>query len=298
MNFNHLEYAAAIAKYGSISRAAQELLVSQPYLSGMLKGLEDELGYQIFKRDRIGVLPTAQGQLFLSSATLILKELEHIKSYQYELTSLPLHIATFYSGYVMNSYMHFRLKALENPDDRLKEMGNKEVLASVSSGEYNVGLIFYAAAREEKYLKMVQDLNLKSCPLLETMPLFVVMAKHHPAADLKSFDMDSLLHYPYVSYSDASSLQYLQLWGLDQHPSLLAISDRAGFYDALRSGQYLSILALFGFQQSEEFIYVPLSETQFFLNSRYVTRQNYRFSKKEADFLSFLSRINVTDCNT
>lgn len=289
MNFNHLEYAAEIARCGSISKAAQELLVSQPYLSGMLKGLEDELGYQIFRRDRSGVLPTEQGKLFLASAKTILQELDSIKSYQYETTSLPLRVATLYSRFAVSAYIEFRLKALENPDDRLKEMGNKEVLESVSYGEYNLGFIFYAVSKEEKYLKMIKDFNLKSTSLLETMPLYVVMAKNHPAADLKSFDLNSMLDYPYVTYADASSLQYLQLWGLDQHPSLLAISDRAGFNDALRSGQYLSIMALFEHQQSDELVYVPLKETQYFLNSQCVTRQNYRLSQKERAFLSFLS---------
>lgn len=192
MNFNHLEYAAEIARCGSISKASQELLVSQPYLSGMLKGLEDELGYPIFRRDRSGVLLTEQGKLFLASAKTILQELDCIKSYQYETTSFPLRIATLYSRFAMSSYIQFRLKTLGNPDDRLKEMGNKEVLESVSYGEYNLGFIFYAAAKEDKYLKMIKDFNLKTHPLLETMPLYVIMAKNHPGADLKSFDLDKL----------------------------------------------------------------------------------------------------------
>lgn len=47
MNFTHLEYAVEVAKQGSISRAAQELFVPQPYLSNTIKKLEEELGFPI-----------------------------------------------------------------------------------------------------------------------------------------------------------------------------------------------------------------------------------------------------------
>ena len=39
MNFSHLEYAMTVAECRSINKAAQRLLVSQPYLSGVLKNL-------------------------------------------------------------------------------------------------------------------------------------------------------------------------------------------------------------------------------------------------------------------
>lgn len=41
MNFNHIEYAVEVARAGSIRKASQNLYVSQPYLSGMIKGLEE-----------------------------------------------------------------------------------------------------------------------------------------------------------------------------------------------------------------------------------------------------------------
>ena len=36
MNFKHLEYAVAVARYNSIRKAAQNLFISQPYLSGTI----------------------------------------------------------------------------------------------------------------------------------------------------------------------------------------------------------------------------------------------------------------------
>ena len=42
MNLQHLRYAVEIANFGSISRAAQALYVSQPYLSKIIRELEEQ----------------------------------------------------------------------------------------------------------------------------------------------------------------------------------------------------------------------------------------------------------------
>ena len=52
MNLLQMEYFELVATYQSISRAAEELHVSQPALSNALAKLEDELGVRLF--DRVG----------------------------------------------------------------------------------------------------------------------------------------------------------------------------------------------------------------------------------------------------
>ena len=58
MNLNHLEYLITVAENGSINRAAQALYVSQPYLSGVIKSVEEELGFPVFMLTSTGVEPT------------------------------------------------------------------------------------------------------------------------------------------------------------------------------------------------------------------------------------------------
>ena len=45
-----LKYVSAIAKYESISQAANELYITQPSLSGYLKNLENRMGLPLFQR--------------------------------------------------------------------------------------------------------------------------------------------------------------------------------------------------------------------------------------------------------
>lgn len=63
MTLKQLEYFLAIAEEESITRAAEELHVSQPPLSLQLKALEDELGVELFLREKKGLVITQSGRL-------------------------------------------------------------------------------------------------------------------------------------------------------------------------------------------------------------------------------------------
>ena len=57
MTLKQLEYFLAIAENGSITKA-NSLRISQPPLSLQLKGLEEELGCQLFIRDKKNMIIT------------------------------------------------------------------------------------------------------------------------------------------------------------------------------------------------------------------------------------------------
>lgn len=95
MNLKHLEYAVAVTQYGSIRKAAQVLLVSQPYLSGIIRSLEQELGYDIFIRSGSGISLTPNGEEFIRISKHILLEIEQIQNLGQNQELTPLNIACF-----------------------------------------------------------------------------------------------------------------------------------------------------------------------------------------------------------
>jgi len=50
LNYHHLLYFWAVARYGSVARASLELHLSQPTISGQVHRLEDVLGEKLFER--------------------------------------------------------------------------------------------------------------------------------------------------------------------------------------------------------------------------------------------------------
>ena len=68
MTLQQLKYVIAIADSGSVNAASKRLYVSQPSLSSAVKDLEEEVGFEVFRRSNRGVIITAQGEEFLNYA--------------------------------------------------------------------------------------------------------------------------------------------------------------------------------------------------------------------------------------
>lgn len=62
MTLQQIRYVMEISRCGSIGKAAQELNLTQPYLSTTLKDLENELHISIFSRSRKGTSPHKGGR--------------------------------------------------------------------------------------------------------------------------------------------------------------------------------------------------------------------------------------------
>lgn len=74
MNFEQLECLIELNKYGSITKASEELFMNRQTLSNQIKRLETELGFEIFKRSKQGVEFTEKGRKLLSFSDFVMKE--------------------------------------------------------------------------------------------------------------------------------------------------------------------------------------------------------------------------------
>jgi DNA-binding transcriptional LysR family regulator len=68
MELYQLKTFVAIAREGSLTRAAERVFTSAPAVSAQLKALEDELGVRLFERTPRGMTPTPAGHSLLEEA--------------------------------------------------------------------------------------------------------------------------------------------------------------------------------------------------------------------------------------
>ncbi len=68
MTVMQVRYVCAIAKLGSMTRAAEQFFISQPALSEQIRSLETELGCRLFRRAARGMELTGAGELFCRDA--------------------------------------------------------------------------------------------------------------------------------------------------------------------------------------------------------------------------------------
>lgn len=76
LSARQLRAFVAAARVQSFTRAAEQLHVTQPGLSAMLRELEAQLDCRLFERTTRSVALTAQGMAFLPTATRVLRELD------------------------------------------------------------------------------------------------------------------------------------------------------------------------------------------------------------------------------
>ena len=71
LNYHHLRYFWAVAREGSLRRAAEILRVSQPSMSAQIKQLEDSLETPLFRREGRGLALTEAGESVFALAEKI-----------------------------------------------------------------------------------------------------------------------------------------------------------------------------------------------------------------------------------
>ena len=156
LNLDLLRSFFAIAEFGSLSKAAEQLHVSQSTLTRQVQALEAETGGQLLERGHSGVALTAAGHALLHGMRPVVARADIVVSEVRKLTrgqSASLRI-----GYLMSAageYLNPALAALRRarPETkvRLVDLSPGEQLAALRRGELDVvvlGNINGAIARE------------------------------------------------------------------------------------------------------------------------------------------------------
>ena len=68
MDFKELTYVLALARHQSVTKAAQELYLTQPALTRFLQRLETSVGQPLFTRSGNRLIPTYAGEKYIERA--------------------------------------------------------------------------------------------------------------------------------------------------------------------------------------------------------------------------------------
>ncbi|MEL7604171.1 MAG: LysR family transcriptional regulator [Bacillota bacterium] len=121
MTAKQLLFFKRTVELGNMTRAAEELLVSQPFLSRVIAGLEEELGVELFDRRWRKLALNAYGQALyrhvvniFNEAEDAVKEIQDLKREQAATLKLVTNVSTYMCGLL-------RLLADSNPDVRISQ---------------------------------------------------------------------------------------------------------------------------------------------------------------------------------
>ncbi len=186
MKLLQMKYFQTVCRYGSITKAAEELFVSQPTISFCIKELEEEFGVKLFHRRHNRLQLTVEGAFFLDKINYILQSVDALTSQMKNMgtnrnhvkIAVPAMISTFLFPQIFNAYNELY------PDLELEmlETGSMQARKLVDANSVDLGITILDGAVEDAY-------NL--VPLVKTELVFCV-SKKHPLANHKTISFKQL----------------------------------------------------------------------------------------------------------
>lgn len=76
MNLTQMEYFSAVSKHNNITKASEELHISQPAITKSIRLLEEELGIPLLLREKNKISLTYEGEIFLEKSREILLQVD------------------------------------------------------------------------------------------------------------------------------------------------------------------------------------------------------------------------------
>ncbi len=207
MTLQQLRYLIAIAEYGSINAAAQNLYASQSNLSTAVKELERELGIAIFTRSNRGVTLTNDGTELLGYARQVVEQADMLETrYADKDTShLRLAVSTQHYAFSVQAFVNV-VEACESDDYEftLRESTTAEIIDDVHAFRSEVGILYTDEFNQRVLHKAFDDAGVAFFPLFEA-DVHVFVGEHHPLAAKRLLDPSDLAPYPRYSFEQGTT---------------------------------------------------------------------------------------------
>lgn len=232
MTLQQIFYAITISDYGSMNKAAESLFISQPTLTNAVKELENEVGINIFNRSGKGVVPTQEGEEFLTYARQLYQ--------QYEL------LMNKYTGGgnikrkfgVSSQHYSFAVKAFVetvkkfgtlNYEFAMRECKTSEVITDVGTLKSEIGILYVNDFNRKIINKFLNDNELEFHELIKCKA-YVYIWKNHPLAKEKTIGFSQLADYPCLSFEqgDKGSFYFAEeILSTNEYPRIIKATDRS-----------------------------------------------------------------------
>lgn len=185
MRIDYLRYLIEIDKHHSISKAARDLYMGQTTLSTIVKGLEKDLGFDIFQRTPTGVVTTAEGEELLSLAWEISAKFEEVRGLGRQSKMVAEPVALLASPSINCSLALPLSKAFleSEPYGTLvfNESTGSEVGPRIIQNEASLGLTYYTADVREEFRATAAKYKIQVKKVFHDH-LYLLMRRDHPLA--------------------------------------------------------------------------------------------------------------------
>lgn len=189
-----VQYFVAVAEQGSVTRAAQNLSISQSSVTEALKELENDLGVALFERHPRGLTITHNGHQFLRHATKILASVSDARTsfsgQQSALSgTLNIGVTSLVAGYVLSDLLARYRRACPGIEVSAIEDNGGYLEHLLVGGELDVAVMVISNLRDRMALQ---------AEILETSPYRLWLPMGHPLVSADIISVADIAREPLI----------------------------------------------------------------------------------------------------
>jgi DNA-binding transcriptional LysR family regulator len=182
-----------VATNGSISKAADNLFISQPAVTFQIKNLEDQLGISLFVRTKHGVVLTDEGKILYD---YVKKVIEIITNGENALTNLKnldsgllrIGASTTVSRHVLMPYLECFHEKYPNIDIQIVNNLTDNLIKDLRNGNLDILIL---------NLPMTENKDLRIIPIMDVQDIFVGNRKYYDLIN-GEIKLQDLNEYPLI----------------------------------------------------------------------------------------------------
>ena len=248
MEMRQLLQVMEVYKTHSISKAAQNLYISQPTLTVSIRQLEEELGEQLFVRSRRGTETTPFGRRFVqyiapvcsqfSALDAAIADLRRRSSKELMISVPPVDICCRAYASVLKKHCGGAL------DARLRECFAGTAITDVEQGHSEIAVVAVVSAEMPLFSHLLPLKGLEYSGFLCTPPAISV-SPSHPLAQRSSVTAGDLQGYTQMIYSDnAGDSLFEDALHIGGKIDKIYVNSRAGLAELMQETGAFGVTAL------------------------------------------------------
>ncbi len=200
MTLVQLKYFQTVCRHGSITKAANELHISQPSLSNAMRELEKEFGFSLFHRLSRGMELTEEGRIFLEETDCLLERAEGFSRRMHELgkagRTVNLGVSPMLSALVFPRLLRAMRESCPGTEIRMTEGGSLSNKEMVLDGKLDAAVVSW----ESSLPPSLEILELCS------MKIFFYVSARHKLAQNREVSLSQLQQVPLALLAEDSFL--------------------------------------------------------------------------------------------
>lgn len=298
ISIQSLTYFAKVCETRSLSRAAEQLYITQPALSMAIKSLEDELGVQLFQRSNRGMVATEAGEQLLRHSEILMRQLELIGNLSEQTRADRLSVSSFPALLRASILSEFRrLPGFEDTPVEYREGRVAQILEQVDQGVSEIGIFYYNDRQITALRRRLQNRCLE-LETLYTRTWGVAVGPHSPLYGCESVEIRQLLPFRHIRRENdyfSSLLENVRVGGIMLQDLRFDIVENAAMENCLLRDTDVYCFHFYGQEPCSVWRdygvrLLPIRDAELEVSLAYVTRKNRKLSREASAFLELVKK--------